>query len=152
MSAFGRVAAAAFHRWKGDSGLAAYSHALLLSPGVQVWETVPSPDSKHVKDGTLPTPRYPRLVMGEVTEVQRSVMQLAQGWTDTLTVDVWSQYPGRFELQGIVPLVHAAVREPLTVAGFGTVTLRPELTVTLRDPSGLFHAPIRYRFTAWEQA
>lgn len=103
-----------------------------------------------VYDGQAPqsTPEspvvLPYVVIGEPTEVPQRPLERA-GWSATLTLHVWSNYPGRREALEIADLMDAALAAPLALTGHTSARLKPEFRTVLVEADGVRHAPVRYR-------
>lgn len=108
------------------------------------------------KDAAFP---YSRL--GEKTEAEAPEVTTFErkGWSDTLTVDAFTathltEDPpviGDDQAWEIVEALSAAVEEPITVEGYGTVSLRQEFATVLVEPNEVRHAVVRYRGTLVEE-
>lgn len=103
-----------------------------------------------VHDGEAPQgAAMPYIVIGEATETRADVFG-RRGWSDTLTIHIWSRYPGRMEVLDTLQLIDAALREPLTLTGHTAARLKREFGEVIYDPDGARHVPARYRITTWE--
>lgn len=130
---------AVVERWLGDAGVSAIV-------------------DDRIFDGLAPqgTP-MPYIRVGSKTEVGQHVLG-TDGWQDTITADAFtsSAYPEPASdgpLLALVAAMKAALKAPLTVEGFGSVTLKQEFATTLVEEDGkVRHAPIRYRAYALETA
>lgn len=105
-----------------------------------------------VHDGEAPQgAALPYIVIGGPTEFPSGVLG-PQGFSDTLTVHIWSGYQGRKEALEIAALMDAALVEPLTLEGHTAARLRPEFRTVLVEDDGVRHAPVRYRILTFEAA
>lgn len=110
---------------------------------------------QRVHDGQAPAGTgYPYVVVGESTEVEARTMGRS-GFTDTVTVHIWSQYDGRKEALQVLTAIGRALAAPLVLDGYGSARLRQEFVTTLLDTDGpvtLRHVPARFRIFALEAA
>ena len=105
-----------------------------------------------VYDGQAPQgTSMPYVVVGEATERDASAMA-ERGFSDTITLHVWSAYPGRKEALEIVGMIDLALRDPLSLEGHTEADLRLDFATTLVEEDGVRHMPIRYRFSTFEVA
>jgi hypothetical protein len=107
----------------------------------------------RVYDGEAPpNAAFPRIVVGEATEVPGARALEGHGHTDTVTLHLWSAYAGRQEAAQLLGAVNMALAEPLVLDGYGRARLRQEFVTTLTEehPAGTIrHIPARFRVTAW---
>lgn len=106
---------------------------LTTTLGAAVYDEVP--------DGAA----FPYVSIGEVTENPRDTMGTT-GRDTTVTVHVWSQYPGSKEVKQIQNRVDELLdRWTPTVAGWNETQMLQEFFETFRDPDGLTrHGVSRY--------
>jgi hypothetical protein len=104
-----------------------------------------------IHDGEVPqgAAALPYVVIGAPTEAPAGVLG-PRGWSDTLTLHVWSGYDGRKEALEIVALIDAALASPLTLDGHTSARLRQEFLTVLVEDDGVRHAPVRYRAFTFE--
>jgi hypothetical protein len=77
---------------------------------------------------------FPYVSFGGLVETRDDTHD-AQGLDVTLTIDVWSNYPGIREAADIFAVLDAALdRQPLVVAGFKDVSVVHDQHQTIRDP------------------
>ena len=93
----------------------------------------------------------PYVVIGSSTEAPARTFGRA-GWSDTLTIHVWSDYAGRLQSLSVLELIDAALAAPLAIGGHQTARLSREFAEVLVDPGGMRHIPARYRVTTREFA
>lgn len=106
---------------------------------------------QRIYDGLAPTGTpFPYLRIGNPTEAESPGVFGVDGFTDTLTVDAFSQYQGNAELYAVITALHGALAAPLLIDGFLAARLRPEFATTLVEDGGVRHASIRYRITSLE--
>lgn len=91
---------------------------------------------------------YPYAMIGEATEVPDNAHD--RYGSDTVhTIHVWTQFEGWSEGLEIVDELSRLLdhrKETLNVDGFWVVSIRREITRTLRDPNPLLrHVPVEYR-------
>ena len=140
MSALASIQAAVVARLESSVPLM----ALLAGKGVYDGKA-PDEDENH-----LPTP-LPYIVVGESTESPVGVLGGA-GYTDTLTLHIWSDYPGAKQGLDILALLNAALAAPLTIAGHTQARMKFEFVTTLVEEDGLRHVPVRYRVFTFANA
>lgn len=118
---------AVYTRLSGDS-------ALTTTLGASVYDEVPDAAS------------FPYVAIGDVTETPRDTMGTT-GRDATLTVHVWSQYPGSKQVKEVYSRVDELLdRWAATVSGWNAVQLQQEFFETFRDPDGITrHGVARYR-------
>lgn len=141
MSALWPVQVAVYGALSGNAALAAYAPpSRPATTGVSVY------DGEAAQDATAPY-----IVLGSNTEVPAHTFG-RKGWGDTLTIHVWSSYPGRKEALEVLELIDAALALPLAINGHQDARLHREFSEVLIDPDGSRHVPARYRVTTREVA
>jgi len=132
MISFAAVQKAAVARWKGYGPLTAIIGGRVL-------------------DGIAPKgTMHPYLRIGQKTEMPALLHLGGNGWANTLNGHIFSRVLEDSEIAAIAEQMNAAVVEPLTLEGYGTAVLKPDLLVTLEEEDGLLrHGNLRYRITTY---
>lgn len=99
-----------------------------------------------VYDDTPDGAAFPYVVVGDVTEAPRDTMGTT-GRDSTVTLHVWSQYPGMKQVKEIANRVDVLLdRWRPTVSGWNATDIQLEFFETMRDPDGITrHGVLRYR-------
>lgn len=94
---------------------------------------------------------YPYIVIGEETEAPEDTMGRT-GRNLTITLHVWSQYPGMKEVKEIMSRIDDLLdRWTPTVTGWNATEMLHDFADTLRDPDGKTrHGVVSYRIHAHE--
>ncbi|WP_018130712.1 DUF3168 domain-containing protein [Effusibacillus pohliae] len=89
---------------------------------------------------------FPYITIGEMTEVPFNTFD-RKGRDCTVTLHIWSQYPGNKEAVEILGRMNALLDyEPLNVEGLSLVHCQFENATTIEEPDGKTrHVPVRYR-------
>ncbi|HEY7768010.1 DUF3168 domain-containing protein [Longimicrobium sp.] len=108
----------------------------------------------RIYDGEAPQGEAsPYVVIGNSTGVPRNTLG-RYGATMTLTAHSWAQSPTRSnaEVLTLARQLTLALRQPLSVDGYGTVHARWEFEETQAEADGWRQAITRWRFIAMEDA
>lgn len=97
----------------------------------------------------ITTDSFPYVVVGDDTSVEDDTFSRV-GWDHTVTLHVWSRYPGRKETKQIQQAIYDALHQhALVVAGATTIDCVFEFANSFLDPDGLTrHGVSRFRVTA----
>lgn len=134
MSAIYPLQVAIVARLKGNAGVVALV-------GARVFDTA-------APEGTA----APWITIGSPTGVQEGGSLETVGFGHTIYVHAFhSDATGNEGVSAVAAAAKAALRAPLTIAGFGSTGLRLEFETVLAEPN-IRHAPMRFRVLALEAA
>lgn len=105
-----------------------------------------------VYDGPPEDAEFPYVDLGESIETPRNTLTEA-GAETVMTLHVWTRSRGFREGLAIVDRLRALLdHQPLEVAGHAVVSVRHEMTQTLRDRDPeIRHLPVRFRITTEQE-
>lgn len=104
-----------------------------------------------VFDEVPPGQALPYVVLGDTTEVPESDF-VKKGYENTITLHIWSEYPGFKEAKEILADLNRILdRAILSITGFNTVYCKYDFSETLETSDGKYrHIPVRYRILVKE--
>jgi hypothetical protein len=93
----------------------------------------------------------PYIAIGEETAIDAAVKD-KDAHEHTLTVHVWSEYRGRYEIKHIMEQVYQNLHNAaITVSGASLVNLRNEFVTTLQEADGITrHGVMRFRAVVFD--
>ena len=93
----------------------------------------------------------PYIAIGEETAIDAAVKDKDAN-EHTLTVHVWSEYRGRYEIKHIMEQVYQNLHNAaITVSGASLVNLRNEFVTTLQEADGITrHGVMRFRAVVFD--
>lgn len=93
----------------------------------------------------------PYIAIGEETAIDAAVKD-KDAHEHTLTVHVWSEYRGRYEIKHIMEQVYQNLHNAaITVSGASLVNIRNEFVTTLQEADGITrHGVMRFRAVVFD--
>jgi hypothetical protein len=117
---------------------------------VAIYDRLHADLAMPVYDEIPPDAKPPYIVIGEDTGSMYG-NKIRAGQEVTETVHIWSDSPGMDKVKIIMSqVVESLTKEPLAVEGFAATRAQVDMNDTLRDPSGLRHGVLRFRFKILE--
>lgn len=94
---------------------------------------------------------YPYVVIGEESTINNGSKTL-DGIEHTITIHVWSQYRGRYEIKHIMQSIYENLHNAdITVTDASLVNIRQEFSTTLQEADGITrHGVMRFRVAMFD--
>jgi hypothetical protein len=128
----------ALHSWNLQKAIYAKLNDATIS-GASVADV---PVYDDIPEGTS----APYINIGEETAINDGT-KTVDAVEHTLTIHVWSEYRGRYEIKHIMEQVYQNLHNAaITVSGASLVNIRQEFATTLEEPDGITrHGVMRFR-------
>jgi hypothetical protein len=139
---------AIFTKLRADAPLGALLPTSLFAGdvGKAVYDRPPASNFSELAAGV-----FPFVVIGDDTVAEFDTDD-SEGQEATLTIHVWSRYPGKKEVKQVLDAIYDCLHDsPLTVTGQTVIYIFFEFMETMADPDGLTqHGVIRFRLVTQE--
>lgn len=128
----------ALHSWNLQKAI----YSTLNSATITGASVADVPVYDDVPEGTS----MPYINIGEETAINNGTKD-KDAVEHTLTIHVWSEYRGRYEIKHIMEQVYQNLHNAaITVSGASLVNIRQEFATTLEEPDGITrHGVMRFR-------
>ena len=128
----------ALHSWNLQKAI----YAKLSDAAITGASVADVPVYDDIPEGTS----APYINIGEETAINDGT-KAVDAVEHTLTIHVWSEYRGRYEIKHIMEQVYQNLHNAaITVSGASLVNIRQEFATTLEEPDGITrHGVMRFR-------